>query len=44
VQHVNNAGEGVWVVLHLFKQGWGCLIHPVTCTQCTCKCQILSLL
>jgi hypothetical protein len=21
VEHVNNAGEGVWVVLHLFKQG-----------------------
>lgn len=21
VQQVNNAGEGVWVVLHLYKQG-----------------------
>ena len=21
VQHVNNAGEGVWVILHLFKPG-----------------------
>lgn len=21
VQHVNKAGEGVWVVLHLYKQG-----------------------
>jgi hypothetical protein len=30
VEHVNNAGEGVWVVLHLFKQGWDCLIHAHT--------------
>jgi hypothetical protein len=33
VQHVNKAGEGVWVVLHLYKQGWDCLFHPLTWTQ-----------
>jgi hypothetical protein len=32
VEHVNSAGEGVWVVLHLFKQGWDCFIYPVTFT------------
>ena len=42
VQEVNNAGEGVWVVLHLYKQGWvsdeGCvdlaLWHCATNVDC----------
>jgi hypothetical protein len=33
VEHVRRAGEGVWVVLHLFKQGWDGSSYFVTSIQ-----------
>lgn len=33
VEHVKRAGEGVWVVLHLFKQGWDDSGHTVISVQ-----------